>query len=134
MSNRIAYKFNHDGKDPHEIVKHFFNGIRPFNFVKVINYLADGVGYGLDYVICSFPESVEQGEEAFDGVEFALFEDAVVIDYKTFYHYVKLACEAFLRDYEAYAEYFKDPNKSKDEKDLKKMLAKIRKRYNIEEE
>ena len=80
--------------DPLFPMQAFFNIIRASEFIEIVSNLTSGHGAGLECVYCGFPGDADPGEEPFEGVRFALFEDEVVVDEKTFAKFLRLACEA----------------------------------------
>lgn len=111
-------------KDEHLPVVVFYGVISDKNeFLRVIEVLSNGVGFGVDLADCSFPSDVEVESDMFeDGVEFSLDNgEAVIISYEEFYYYLKKACLNYLSKYST-------------EKDtIERILEKVRKRYNISE-
>ena len=85
-------------------VQAFFNGISDRNFQEIISYLTRGVGHGLDYAICTFPNDLDPGDEPYEGVTFSLFEDEVVISEDEFQQYLRGACQSFVADHPDQAE------------------------------
>jgi len=103
----------------HILVKTFFNAISDSKFINVVKHMSLGIGYGSNDTVCTFPDDLDPGDEIFDGVEFSLINEAVIVDYRTFYHYLKLACKVYVRDF------------PKDEDTIKGYLDKIADKYNL---
>lgn len=80
-------------------VQCFFNAVPDSNFVEVVGRLLQGIGQGLDYARCTFPDDLDPGEEVFDGVRFSIFEDVVVLKHEEFLNYVREACCSYLATY-----------------------------------
>jgi hypothetical protein len=87
-------------------VQAFFNEISDGSFIRVIDHLTRGEGYGLNVAVCTFPAHmddyeryVERAEKPLEGVEFSLFDDDVVLDVPTFRRFLTMACEAYVKKY-----------------------------------
>jgi hypothetical protein len=85
-------------------VQAFFNEISYPNFVDIVDYLTRGVGCELNVADCTFPSHmddyeryVERQGKPLEGIEFALFDDVVVVDIPTFRHFLKMACDAHVK-------------------------------------
>lgn len=94
MPNRLSL-----GEDRLFPVQAFFNAVSDFNFVEVVSRLLRGIGHSSDYAHCRFPDDLDPGEETFDGVQFSLFEDSVVITIEELNRYVREACQSYLDCY-----------------------------------
>lgn len=95
-------------------------------FLRIIDHLSNGVGYGYEFASCTFPDDLDDYDIAqglmFDGVEFALHNgESVVLSYKEFYWYLKKACENYLKKY---------PSESDT---IQLILRRVRKKYTITE-
>lgn len=77
----------------------FFNAISNSNFEAVVEQLSSGIGRGINAAVCTFPDDLDPDEEMFDGVMFSLHNEEVVVDYQTFFHYLKKACNVYLDDF-----------------------------------
>lgn len=78
-------------------VQAFFNAIRDDEFVVRVEELLRNIGHGYDGgVCCTFPEELDPGEEPFEGVEFSVGYEDVIIPRADFRHYLQLACYAYL--------------------------------------
>ena len=111
-------------KDNHFPVIGFFSEISgEGRFIRIIDILAGGVGRGLNYAGCTFPDDVEVESEKFgDGVEFYLHNgDAVVLSYEELYRYMKKAGENYVKMYQSGGDA------------IAAILEKMRKRYGISE-
>jgi hypothetical protein len=109
-------------KDTHLPVIGFFSVIsEKDDFIRIIDHLSNGIGYGYEFAICLFPNDVTVDSEKFgDGVEFSLHNgEAVVVSYEEFYYYLRKASMNYLKKYP-------------EEKDvINRILEKVRKRYSI---
>lgn len=110
-------------KDTHLPVIGFFSVISSRgDFIRIIDHLSNGIGYGYEFACCLFPEDVDVEAEKFaNGVEFSLDNGkAVVLSYEEFYWYLKKACDNYVKKYP-------------DEQDaVERILEKVRKRYDLE--
>jgi hypothetical protein len=83
-------------------VQSFFNVIEDGAFIGVIDYLTRGIGYGIDVAHhCTFPSDLDDYDryvirqgKPLEGIEFSLFDDAVVLDVPTFRRFLTMACDA----------------------------------------
>lgn len=107
-------------KDDHFPVVAFFNAITDDNFVKMIEHLSTGVGYGINAVDCTFPNDLEPDEEPFEGVMFALHDEEIIVDYQTFYYYLEQACNMHLKEF------------PQDEEAISNILKRIVEKYSLE--
>ncbi|MBG3014628.1 MULTISPECIES: ribonuclease toxin immunity protein CdiI [Proteus] len=73
------------------------------DFLKAIELLSQRGALNTDGAYCHFPDMDNYDEtEHFEGVEFAIGyppteEDTVIVTEETCYHYVRLACEKYLK-------------------------------------
>ena len=101
--------------DPHTIT----------HFLKiVINAISKGHGFGINYGACTFPDDLDEYEIVtrgnLEGIEFGLYSGTeIIIDYKTFYYYLKLACDRYLKTHR------------KDKKEIYKALREYCDRFNV---
>lgn len=93
------------------------------DFVRIIEHLSNGVGYGYEFAVCLFPSDEDMESEKFgDGVEFSLDNgEAVVLSYEEYYYYLKKACMNYLIKY------------PEEKGVIYQILEKVRKRHNIME-
>mgnify|MGYP003313536049 CR=1 FL=1 len=78
------------------------NMISETRFLVVLEAISKGNGFGEDYGVCTFPDDLDEFDKAngeeLDGVEFGLYSGGeIVIDFKTFYHYLVIICTKFLK-------------------------------------
>lgn len=72
-------------------------------FMKAMDLLSKKWTLNTDGAYCHFPDMDSfDVEDHFEGVEIAIGyppteEDTVIVDENTFYHYVRLACERYLK-------------------------------------
>jgi hypothetical protein len=86
-------------------VEAFFNEIDDFHFVDAVGCLINGVSYGIDVANhCKFPSGLDDYDryvirhgKPLEGIEFSLFEDAVVLDVPTFRRFLTMACDAYVK-------------------------------------
>ncbi len=109
-------------KETHSPVIGFFSVISNKNrFIRIINHLSNGVGYGYEFAVCLFPDDITVDSEKFgDGVKFSIHGGkTVVISYEEFYWYLKEACMNYLKKY------------PEDKEIIDGILEKVRTRYNL---
>lgn len=88
--------------DNHYPVQMIFNDIYKDQFADtLINYISKGHGFGAEYGACVFPDDLDEYDIAtsgmLNGVEFGLHNgDEILLDYDTFYYYLKKVCERYL--------------------------------------
>ena len=78
------------------------NMVSEKRFLIVLEAISKGNGFGEEYGVCTLPDDLDEFDKAngeeLDGVEFGLYNGGeVVIDFQTFYHYLKIICDKFLR-------------------------------------
>lgn len=97
----------------------FLNAIKNNEFIDTIEQMSKEIGRGFNEVDCCFPGDLEPDDEPFEGVEFALGNQEVVLDYKTYFYYVELACLKYVSEF------------SQDQKSIEKYLVVIKEKYNL---
>ena len=65
-------------------------------FMRTLENLSKGIGFGVNGGICTFPEDLDDyaiaNGEMFEGVHlFFCSGDEIILDYETFYYYLKIA-------------------------------------------
>lgn len=86
----------------HLPVLRIMNMISEKRFLAVLKAISEGNGFGEEHGTCTLPDDLDDfdranGEEL-DGVEFALYSgEEVVIDFKTFYYYLKILCNKYVK-------------------------------------
>ena len=95
-------------------------------FIRTLEGISRGYGFGENYGACVFPNDQDEYDietmGKLDGVEFGLHNgEAVVLDYDTVYYYLKKACDIYVEDF------------PKDRAVVDKLLAKFRALYNIQD-
>ena len=86
----------------HEPVLIVLNLIRKARFLEILEAVSQGIGFGEEYGECTMPDDLDEFDKAngkeLDGVEFGTHGgDEVVIDYSTFYYYLCIICNHYLR-------------------------------------
>lgn len=97
----------------------FFNSIKDNEFINTIDHMSKEVGRGFDEVDCCFPSDLEEDDEPFEGVEFALGNQEVILDYKAYFYYLELACLKYVNEF------------SQDRKSIEKYLDIIKEKYSL---
>lgn len=77
------------------------NMISEKRFLTVLEAISQGNGFGEEYGACTLPDDLDEFDKAngeeLDGVEFGMYSgEEIVIDFQTFYHYLKIICDKFL--------------------------------------
>lgn len=78
------------------------NMISEKRFLKVLEAISRGNGFGEECGACTLPDDLDEFDKAngeeLDGVEFGLYSgEEIVIDFETFYYYLKIICDKFLK-------------------------------------
>ena len=79
-------------------VQAFFNAIPDDSFLKTIEAFSKGVGASFNDCHCEFPGDLDPEDEMIEGVQFALYEQEVVISMAAFLEYLTKACDVFIND------------------------------------
>lgn len=79
------------------------NMIDEKRFLTVLEAISKGNGFGEEYGACTLPDDLDEFDkangEALDGVEFGLYNgEEVVIDFQTFYYYLKIICDRYIKE------------------------------------
>lgn len=79
------------------------NMIDEKRFLTVLEAVSKGNGFGEEYGACTFPDDLDEFDKAngeeLDGVEFGLHNgEEVVIDFQTFYYYLKIICNKYIKE------------------------------------
>lgn len=109
----------------HFPVQAVFNMVSDERFIRIMEGISQGKGFGENFGACVFPDDLDEYDIAtggiFEGVEFGLHSgEEVVIDYETLYKYLQIICSSFIEDYPVKQEI------------LNKLLNKYKQKYNIE--
>lgn len=89
----------------HFPVQALFNELYREQFLDTLaNYICKGHGFGAEYGACLFPDDLDDYDIAtcgmFEGVEFGLHNgEEILLDYPTFYYYLKKVCDGYIQDY-----------------------------------
>lgn len=78
------------------------NMISEKRFLTVLEAISKGTGFGEEHGACTMPEDLDEFDKAngeeLDGVEFGLYSgEEVVIDFETFYYYLKIICDKYIK-------------------------------------
>lgn len=79
------------------------NMISEKRFLGILESISKGIGFGEEYGACTLPDDLDEFDKAngeeLDGVEFGLHSgEEVVIDYETFYYYLKKLCDKYIKN------------------------------------
>lgn len=110
---------DNEWNDKYFPVKAFFNEISDNAFLKVIEYMSNGNGHGLNVAYCVFPDNVEPDEKPFEGVKFGVYEDEIILEFQEVYYYMKEASNAYIKNF------------PEDKETINKLLNTFCKKYNI---
>jgi hypothetical protein len=78
-------------------VQAFFNVWADQRFVNVVEDLVNRIAHEINDVGCTFPEDLDPSEEPFDGVEFHVSDEQVIVAEDEFRRLLRLACDAQVR-------------------------------------
>ena len=81
------------------------NMIDESRFLRVLESVSHGIGFGEEEGVCTMPDDLDEFDKAngevLEGVEFALYSgQEVVIDFNIFYTYLKIICEKYVENHE----------------------------------
>ncbi|MCU3987157.1 ribonuclease toxin immunity protein CdiI [Enterobacter mori] len=85
------------------VVSYFDRVYEDGDFIEALELFSKGGSLNKDGAYCNFPDMDSYDEsEHFEGVEFAMGyppseADAVIVSKETCYHYIRLACEKYLK-------------------------------------
>jgi hypothetical protein len=99
-SNKKLFNYINYENNPHWPVLAFFNSMySQKNFIPALEYIANRISYVYDYDRCIFPD-FEDGDPSghFEGVEFSIMNDRVVISDTEFLDYIGKACQAYIAE------------------------------------
>ena len=117
-----------DFEEKKQMIEDYFKTIGDTRFLEVLNKFKVVVGFALSCKCCEFASEYRLEEEGYfgeSGVNFSMIPPLVeeevyaIIDYKTFFDYLKLICEDYLKRF---------PNNSDE---VNQCLVKIGERFNI---
>ncbi|USL40180.1 ribonuclease toxin immunity protein CdiI [Priestia megaterium] len=83
----------------------FYSVLTDKEFLKVLHYFSEGIGYGNEYYICTFSDDLEPWEEGYveNGIEFldgtGDTDKSVIVDYETFLNYLKKVCQVYIEEH-----------------------------------
>ena len=88
------------------------NMISEKRFLEVLKAISQGVGFGEENGTCTLPGDLDEFDKAngveIDGVEFGLYSGKeIVIDFQTFYYYLKILCDKYIEKNVTYAKLVK---------------------------
>lgn len=77
------------------------NMISEKRFIKVLEAISKGNGFGEEYGACTLPDDLDEFDKAngeeLDGVEFSLHNgEEVIIDHQTFYYYLSILSDKYI--------------------------------------
>jgi len=88
----------------HFPIQAVFSSLDDARFVKVMQGISQGYGFGENYGACILPGDLDEYDietyGVFEGVEFGLHNGKdILLDYPTFYYYLKIVCDGYVQDY-----------------------------------
>jgi hypothetical protein len=89
--------FDVNDSDELWVVKNFFSEHDGVLFPSCIAHILSGIGYGNEYAMCTFPDSIEPDEEPFNGIRFTMYGGHTkVIDEDAFKKITIEACRRYI--------------------------------------
>lgn len=79
-------------------VQAFFNAIPDRSFIETLKGFKNGVGAGFNETYCGFPGEEEFDEEPLIGIEFAVMDEEVILNYGEFYDILIQVCDSYLKN------------------------------------
>lgn len=78
------------------------NMISEKRFLGILEAISQGIGFGEEYGACTMPDDMDDYDksngECLEGIEFGLHSgEEVVIDYLTFYYYLTIISEKYIK-------------------------------------
>lgn len=88
----------------HFPVKVLFDMVSDVRFVKVIEGISQGIGFGENYGACVFWNDLDdydkENNEEYDGVEFGLNNgEEIIICYQDLFYYLTIVCDKYCREF-----------------------------------
>lgn len=85
----------------HMPVLMILNTVSEKSFLEVLKSLSKGIGFGEVNGACTFPGDLDEFDKAngeeLDGVGFGLYSgESIIIDYQTFYYYLKILSDKYI--------------------------------------
>ncbi|MEW4283050.1 ribonuclease toxin immunity protein CdiI [Priestia koreensis] len=111
-----------------KLVNYYFQVLGDYRFLKALEKLSGGEGYGIEHVWSVFAEDYEEWEEDYFGDEGIAFyfdypaveeDEEVIIDYETLFIYLKEITGAYIARH------------PENESEIGKYMNKIKERYQI---
>jgi len=99
MKNRI--KIDNDRLFP---VQAFLNVIPDEYFIRTLKNLVEGIGATYNDVGCCFPGDLDPGDETFEGINFGVLNEEVVISRREFFGYLQKAAQEYIKMYPSDSE------------------------------
>ena len=106
------------------------NEIRNTGFMRTLEHLSQGIGFGVNGGVCTFPGDLDEYDiangEMFEGVNLYICTgEEIVLSYETFYYYLKIACYNRVKYYgddkalvDTYLKAYREKFNIKDDKDI----------------
>ena len=106
------------------------NEIRNTCFMRTLEQLSQGIGFGVNGGVCLFPGDLDEYDiangEMFEGVNMVFCSgQEIVLSYETFYYYLKIACYNQVEYHKAdklmvdtYLKAYREKFNIKDDKDI----------------
>ncbi|KON88007.1 hypothetical protein AF332_15045 [Sporosarcina globispora] len=113
-----------------KLIRYFYHHMGEGKFLRILSSYANGEGYGTEYARFVFADYYEEWEEDYFGQEGIAYyidrpaveeDEEIILDYPTFYSYLKEDCVSYLKDY------------PQDKSEVEEQLKRIKKRFNIQE-
>ena len=88
----------------HFPVKALFDMVSDARFIKVIEGISKGVGFGENYGACVFWDDLDEHDkeniERYEGAEFGLNNgEEITIGHQDLFYYLKIVCEKYCKEF-----------------------------------
>lgn len=77
-------------------VQAFFNAISEDRFIQTLEAFSKGVGASFNDCHCEFPGDLDPEDNPIEGVQFALYDQEIVITNAEFLKYLITVCDSFV--------------------------------------
>lgn len=90
--------------EQHFPIKAVFDMVSDDRFIRILEGISEGRGFGENYGACVFPDDLDEYDLAtsgtLEGVEFGLHNgEEIIVDYETLLYYLNIVCDGYIQDY-----------------------------------